>query len=161
MEFSVGDGYTYSADVTYPIVYESKEKAIEDFELLLLDKVEKIEQANIEKEKVYNDSNKLTNQFHKIKADKRLNEKYKNQQSLEVYEKINKHREEQVIPLEDKIKEIYTINFGGQNFSLDDFIYFHEDNPKKAGYCTPTISTLNEYFSSIENTLLNQKKIKP
>ena len=47
------------------------------------------------------------------------------------------------------------------NTSLDDFIYFHEDNHKKAGYCTPTISTLNEYFSSIENTLLNQKKIKP
>lgn len=159
MEFSVGDGYTYSADVTYPIVYSSKEEALHDFELMLIEKIDTLSVLHKERESYYEENDNIRQQLQKISSDKRMSEKDKEKKNQTLYQSFNDLRTQKISPLEDKIKEAETLSFGGQNFALHDFVYTKESNGQ-LDYCLPNISTLNEYFSSIEQNLSVGKKPK-
>lgn len=159
MEFTVGDQYTYSAEVTFPIVYESKEKALHDFELLLIEKIDSLFTLQKERTKIDDERYDLLQTLQKISPNK-MTPKEKEKYNITFGEKLQKLRHDKESPLELKIKETETILFGGQSFTLDQFVYLRESD-KQSDYCLPTIQTLDEYFSPVENTLVQSKKIKP
>ena len=159
MEFSVGDGYTYSADVTYPIVYSSKKEAIDDFELLLIEKVDTLSSLYKQRQDYYEDFEKIRTQIQKVTSDKRMSDKDKEKKTQSLYQSYADFREDKLNPLEEKIQEAEKVSFGGQIFPCDNFIYKKESD-NKMDYCLPSISTLDEYFSSIEHNLSQTKKMK-
>lgn len=159
MEFSVGDGYTYSADVTYPIVYSSKEEALHDFEIMLIEKIDTLSSLHKERESYYEENDTIRTQLQKISSDKRMSDKDKEKKTQALYQSFTELRIQKISPLEEKIKEVETISFGGQSFELHNFVYTKESNGQ-IDYSLPNIFTLNEYFSSIENNLSVSKKPK-
>lgn len=159
MEFSVGDGYTYSADVTYPIVYSSKEEALHDFELMLIEKIDTLSVLNKERESYYEENDNIRKQLQKISSDKRMSDKDKEKKNQVLYQSFTDLRNQKISPLEEKIKEAETLSIGGQSFDLYHFVYKKESNGE-LDYSLPNILTLNEYFSSIENNLSVSKKPK-
>lgn len=160
MEFSVGDGYTYSADVTYPIVYSSKNDALNDFELMLIEKIDALSALYQTRNSYYETSDKLRNELQKIASDKRISEKDKENKQKPLYESFHDLRIQKISPLEEKIKETELIHFGGQSFELHNFVYRRESD-QQFDYTLPNILTLNEYFSTIEKNLSLLKKNKP
>ena len=160
IEYSVGDGYTYSAEVTQPLVYSSKQDAIDDFELLLLSRIdvlEKIQQSK-EKDNLYHSYSKNLESLRNISSNKRLSEKDKEIKSKSLLEKISKDRENMDV-LENFIKSQYDIEFGGQSFDLSNFIYINE-NTKKYQYSLPNLYSLDEFFSHVEKNLTDKNSLK-
>lgn len=158
-EFSIGDGYTFSADCTQPVVYSSKEQAMEDFELLLITRIESLNENNLIKDKHYSEYNKLQQQFSKLNSDKRTSEKDKSSQLKTLIEKMTTFRDTKLDIVEKNIKELYTLDFGGQNFDLSNFIYLNE-NTKKHDYSMPHIFSLDDYFHHVENSHNKSKGLK-
>lgn len=158
MEFTVGDGFTYSSEVTYPIVYESKDKALHDFEILLIEKIDILYNLNEDLYEYEEQSCSLLKKLQKISADKRLNEKDKDKRRLAISQEFKHLQHNKITPLEKQIKDTETFLFGGQSFSLGQFVYIR-DTDKHTDYCLPNIHTLDEYYSHIEKTLDNHSQL--
>lgn len=138
LEYHVTDGYTYGYDVHLPMIYENREKAVEDlYELLVVTK-EKREELNLKIEGQRSESDKL---FKKIKnTNDEAKQKEYNENWLKSYEKVRE--------LENSYPK--EIHFGGQTICLSVF-----DINKNIEI--PTIYTLDEYFQSVEN----KPRLKP
>lgn len=156
MKFNVGDLYTYSAEVTFPIIYESKEKALHDFELLLIEKIDSLDNLQKERDTFYKKRNDLLKNLQKVSLDKKTT---KDKYNINICEQLQDLRETQEFPLEKKIKETETILFGGQSFTVDQFVY-KRDSDNQSDYCLPQIFTLDEYFSHLEKNHTPSKKLK-
>lgn len=159
MEFTVGDGYTYSAETTYPIVYCSKEEAVTDFELMLMETIQILSYLHQERDKLHKKDTSMLNKMRSISSDKRMSEKDKQKNSLAMSEQWKDFRENHVKPLDDKITALQTINFGGQQFELGDFIYTKEGTDE-LDYIMPNIMTLDDFYSTPEHNLSQTKKHK-
>jgi hypothetical protein len=158
MEFSIGDGYTYSADITYPILYSSKEEAIYDFELMIQEKIEKLSDLDKEREKLYKEYQKIKDSINSIQSNKRMSKKEQEKNLQKLMKEANQLFKMQIYPLDEKIKEVKNIEFGGQILKLEDFVYLKED--EKLKYILPTLYTLNEYFEKVEENLSQKQKLK-
>lgn len=162
IEYTVGDGYTYSADVTQPISYSSKKDAIDDFELLLLSRIDFLEklQNSKEKDNLYKSYSKNLEKIKEISLNKRLSEKDKELKSKSLLEQISKDRES-IDSIDKIIKSQYELDFGGQTLDLSHFIYINE-NTKKYQYSLPNLYTLDEFFFHVENNIAekNTRKLK-
>lgn len=159
MEFTVGDGYTYSSEVTYPILYSSKEDAVSDFELLLLENIQILSHLEKERDKLYEKNTSMLEKIRSISSDKRMSEKDKQKNSATLSQEWQDFRENQLKPLDDKISALQKIDFGGQLFDLSDFVY-HKENDQTMDYVMPNIMSLNDYYSTPENNLSQKKKLK-
>ena len=136
LELNIGDGYTFTSTASYPIVYESKEKALHDLELILIDK-----------------SLAFPKLIEKRDASFSALKKAPSNQ-LELYrEKYN-----ECCKIEEEIKEYRIISFGGQKFSFSDFVSIDDDD--KSTYEVPRIETLDEFFAHVEKRLDKPKTNK-
>ena len=122
-------------------------------------KLVKTYSAYKDRNSLYEENNKITRELAKISSDKRMSQKDKDKNNQTLYQSFTDLRNEKITPLEEKIKEVEVVSFGGQTFNLHDFVYKRESD-NQMDYCMPNISTLNEYFSSIEQNLSNTKKLK-
>lgn len=138
LQYHVTDGYTYGYDVQLPIVYENREKAVEDLYELLIKTKETQEKINIELEVFRSES---MNIFKKLKNIKDETEQAKyNQKWLDSYNKTK--------DLENSYPK--EVEFGGQKISLS-LLDINKDIE------IPTIFTLDEYFENVEN----KPRLKP
>lgn len=160
IEFGVGDGYTYSADLTFPIIYESKDKALHDFELLLIEKIDLSSQLQTQLYQHYEENTKILKELQRVSSDRRTSDKDKEKLNQKFYKELQDLRNNKMNPLDLQIKEAQNISFGGQQFELSTFTYQRESD-KQMDYTLPTIFTLDEYYHSLEQTLNQQKKLKP
>lgn len=160
IEYTVGDGYTYSAEVTQPISYSSKQEAIDDFELLILSRIDALEkiQNSKEKDKLFQSYSKSLESLKNISSNKRLSDKDKDIKSKSLLEQISKDRE--AIDTIDKfVKSQYEIEFGGQSLDLSNFIYINE-NTKKYQYTLPNLYSLDEFFFHVEKNVTDKNTPK-
>jgi hypothetical protein len=139
VEYSESDGFTYSCTNTLPIIYESKEKAISDFETLLLqhqinleDKQKKIEKSEEELARIRKVIFKLNENPEKEKELKKAN--------AEFMQAFKKDRE-----ISDSFPNEF--KFGGQNFYYSNF--FERNDEGKEYLSLPQIYTLDEFFSDV------------
>lgn len=162
IEYTVGDGYTYSAEVTQPLSYSSKQDAIDDFELLLLSRIDILDKHQNSKENdiLHQSYHKNLEKLKEISFNKRLSSDSKEKQSKKILEDINKNRED-INNFDNFIKKQYELEFGGQTFDLSNFIYINE-NTKKYQYSLPNLYTLDEFFFHVEKNLSekNTSKLK-
>lgn len=162
IEYTVGDGYTYSAEVTQPLFYSSKQDAIDDFELLLLSRIDILDKHQNSKENdiLHQSYHKNLEKLKEISSNKRLSSDSKEKQSKKILEDINKNRED-INNFDNFIKKQYELEFGGQTFDLSNFIYINE-NTKKYQYSLPNLYTLDEFFFHLEKNLSekNTSKLK-
>jgi hypothetical protein len=137
LNVTITDNFTYWIESHIPILYSSKEKAIEDLDILIHDyslKIIELEEkkSNIELVK----PSKNSYQFPKLYM-----EYLKNLQSVE-----------------KEIKKLYNFDFGGAQLSLDFFIDSENQLIK------PNIITIDEFFQhNYKNLNMNQsinKKLK-
>lgn len=159
MEFSIGDGYTYSADITYPVVHTSKEEAIYDFELMIQEKIEKLSDLDKEREKLYKEYHNIKDSIKSIQSNKRMNKKEQEKNLQKLTEEANQLFKMKIHPLDEKIKKVNNIEFGGQMLKLEDFVYLTEED-QKLKYTLPTLYNLNEYFEKVEENLYQKQKFK-
>lgn len=153
IEYTVGDGYTYSAEVTQPISYSSKQEAIDDFELLILSRIDALE-----KDKLFQSYSKSLESLKNISSNKRLSDKDKDIKSKSLLEQISKDRE--AIDTIDKfVKSQYEIEFGGQSLDFSNFIYINE-NTKKYQYTLPNLYSLDEFFFHVEKNVTDKNTPK-
>lgn len=137
VEYSVGDGFTYSATNTVPVLFSSKEEFIIIFEEKLIAQkklLELFDKKHIE----------LTNQrlevLKKISSFKNSKKSLKEQTQLvekaqQLHASIVELHNNDITPLE-------SIHLGGQKFYLDDFFVEKE-------VCLPQVFTIEEWFANI------------
>lgn len=137
----VGDGFTYSSVYTYPILYESKDKALFDLELLLNEYCELIKTHSIAMDVVNKKIAKLHMQLKKVKViDKDMTEKL-----LALYTESRTLSSE--LPV--------SFNFGGQDLEYSSFF---TSAITVIDLAMPRISSLNEYFDEVEKEFKNPVK---
>lgn len=138
MEYSVGDGYTYSCTNTIPILHSSKEDAISELETLILTMMEK--QAKIHKEiaKLQDEQRIALEKLQKQKQSDRLvvTDSGINKEFLSYHEKINS--------LWKEINDQFV--FGGQTLYYSNFIA----DGQKGEIQMPEFYTLDEFYANIE-----------
>lgn len=154
MIYTVGDGFTYSAELTTPIVYESKKDALDDLHLILLGFEDKHNKYNEDRDDIHNKMQSLVMRITKAqKADKDLlKEKSGNNKSLSNLQK-------EYSLLSEKYRNLVmpsTFEFGGNDFEYSDFIHFEEE---KIFIHLPNLYTVDEYFFYVEKNLENKKEI--
>lgn len=159
MEFTIGDGYTYSAESTYPILYSSKEDAVTDFELMLIESIQILTYLEKERDKLYEKNTTMLEKMRSITSDKRMSEKDKQKNSLALSQEWKDFRENELKPVDDKISALQIIEFGGQTFKLSDFVY-HREHDNQPDYVLPNIMTLDDFYANVENNLSQNKKLK-
>lgn len=160
MEFSVGDNFTYSAEVTLPIVYKSKESALHDFELLL---IEKIELQNLYQEELLINNrklNKIYNNIRHILDSKKLDLKQKETKKILLTKELQEFNQQNTYPLNEKIQENQKIFFGGQTTELSIFTS-QKEGSNRMQYFIPSIFTLDEFFKNVEPQLNITQSVKP
>lgn len=152
LQYTVGDGYTYYAENTVPIVYKDKKSAVEDFTLALLEHVDKQASHRLESEKLDDKQRKIYQKVENLKRHPKksaeLDEVYA--QFLEAYKAYSDHN----ASLSNEFE------FGGTTLEYSDFLY-RDDDTGKTGISEPTIFTLDEFFFTPENNLQTQVATKP
>lgn len=156
IEYTVGDGYTWSAEFKQPIIYSSKQDILDDLELIILEHFDNyIQQQQImlkleEKRNVILKELQALKDKNKPDTDK-IEAKYK--EFMNMAQKMKEQRE--------SFSEEF--DFGGATFSYSDF-YYKDDSGKMHVYM-PTVYTLDELFAPVEAKLQEQKSyvkiIKP
>jgi hypothetical protein len=138
LEYWVGDGFTYTAQLTMPIVYKSKQEAQDDLELLILDYIDQIKAHT---EIAQDLSNKRTNAYRKlsnINADK-------NKQAFDEAANKFKNLQEAACKHDDTLPK--NLMFGGATLNASDFYKFEDE---KYYPVQTTMHTLDEYFALVE-----------
>lgn len=141
LEFEKSDGCTYSCTNTFPIIYESKEKAEEDFffHLTQFEENKKVfEKEHVLLEKEFNKvTEKLKNRKDKAKEDESLNSAWR-----DAYDKMKKH------------EATFSNEFHFAVLTLDyyDFLEYYSEQ-KKYEIVMPNFYTLNEFFNEVEQTI--------
>lgn len=150
LEFTSGDGYTFSCENTLPLVYENKEQALFDLELLLIEYQEWSEthrQAGLKLEDIRNDAG---NHLRKVKEQVERNKK--NEKELEKALTEWQNAFAQCAAHSQVSKERETFIFGGQKLHYESFFYYAEDS-RKMVLSMPEIMTLEEFFAEVENSI--------
>lgn len=156
MEYTVGDGYEWSGTETVPFVYESAEKAIHDFECLLIAKFLELKTLLDEEQDLYATSKRYLQELSKIEMNHKLEKEDKARKIAECNAKILKHATEIIPQHREKIKAVQELKFGNQTFELECFRSYAEDEE----YDMPNIYSLDEYFEIVENPeLLNAEVV--
>lgn len=143
-EQTVGDGYTYSCTNTYPMLYESKELAISDFELLMLVAQEKQIDVNAKIELLQGTLDTLRtkmqhqNARHPPKTGQLTLAASTLQ--LEFFKTL-----EQITALSNEIKDEFV--FGGVSLRFSDFF----DGVLGSPIRMPTFFTVDEFFETVES----------
>ena len=144
VEYSVGDGFTYSATNTVPILFSSKEEFIIIFEEKLLEQKKLLEIFNKKHIELVNQRldilRKVSNMGYSkklLKEQSLLIEKTKLiEQAQQLHESIVELHKNNITPLE-------SLHIGGQHFYLDNF--FIEDE-----VYLPQVFTIEEWFANID-----------
>ncbi len=137
IEYSEGDGYTYSCTNTFPLLYENKEKAISDLESLLLQYQIDQEVLSKERETYFKKLQALSNSITHLKS-KKGKEKELEKAANDFLE--FKKNNERLTTSED------TFTFGGQELYYDHF--FERDGGEQT-LIMPSIYTLDEFFKDL------------
>lgn len=140
LEYTEGDGCTYSCTNTLPIVYESKDKAISDLETALLTHQISIEERN----KVLQHNEKKIEKYRTSVLQfngKKGKEKELEKVTEEFRQALSENRE-----IFNSISDEF--KFGGQSLYYSHF-FENEGDGKQAIYM-PNIYTLDEFFSDVE-----------
>lgn len=150
LEYTVGDGYTYSAENTVPIIYKDKQSAIDDFTLLLLEHIDALEIHRVQSEHLYSQQSKLHKKMLNVqrhpKKDKQQEEI--TQQFYEAHKAYVEHQK----------KLATTFMFGGTELQYSDFLYRADDETKDKVF-EPRICTLDEFYFYAEQNM-NQTPVK-
>jgi hypothetical protein len=138
IEYSEGDGYTYSCTNTFPLLYESKEKAISDLESLLL-------QYQIDQEVLLKERD---NYYKKLQA---LSDSITNLKSKKGKEKELEKVANDFLEFQQNNRDKFSLleqkfTFGGQELYYDHF--FERDGGEKI-LIMPSIYTLDEFFKDL------------
>ena len=138
VEYSVGDGFTYSATNTVPVLFSSKEEFIVTFEEKLIAQKKQLELFNKRHIEL---SNQRLEILKKISSSKNSKKPLKEQsllieQAQQLHESIVELHKNNITPLE-------SLHIGGQHFYLDNF--FIEDE-----VCLPQVFTIEEWFANID-----------
>jgi hypothetical protein len=149
MEYSVGDGYTYSSEVTYPIIYKDKPSAINDLELLVLKHLDDMENHTAKLDKL---AEKQNNLFKKIQN--KENKSKKGEPNDPIWTQLSEINAK--IMEQEKLFSNEFI-FGGTSLEYSNFYYMPEGT-NKYNLSLPTISTLDEFYASAQATLSNNPK---
>lgn len=140
LEYQESDGFTYNCTNTLAIVYASKEKAVSDFETLLLEHQEALEKKDKDLEVARAALEKARQNFYKV-MDKT---------------ETNSDRKKAEVALSEATKAYADIDasapdefkFGGQTLYYSNFSERSDSGEK---YLTePSIYTLDEFFSDVE-----------
>lgn len=147
VQYSLGDEYDSYGDEIKPILYESAEKAIHDFERLLVQKLQDLKALREEEltlEKAYQ-SYSIT--YHKAEFNKSLSVVEREKIMSEAVANMKNHG--QVVRPEFKQRKdaIEEFVFGNQSFELSNFI-----NRKAMQYELPVIQSVDDYFAEIEKS---------
>lgn len=138
LEYSIGDEYTYSAECTFPLVYEDKARAINDLELLIIEYLDNKEKNDKAIKKLQSLG---TNILKKINAQQ--NKKSKEITKLCKDYKENALQQNEIIA---QLKDDFV--FGGQTFYFQNFISSDGKNIQM-----PNIFTIDEFFANVEKKL--------
>ncbi len=138
MEYSVGDGYTFSCENTLPFIYENKEKAIDDLETFVLEYL-------VQKNKVKNDvaALQLIGNALVVKLKKAQNNK-QNSKPLDDLREAWAQNFQLQNEAQKQIKD--EILFGGQTIYLSHFV----SDDGKENIEMPIIYTLDEFYAAVE-----------
>lgn len=152
LQYTVGDGYSYYAENTVPIVYKDKQSAMDDFTITLLEYIDKLEIHRQESEKLGNKQSKLHQRLSNLQRHPKKSAEIDelNSQFLEAHKAYSEHNSS----LSNEFE------FGGTTLEYSDFLYRSDDTGKN-DISTPSIFTLDEFFFSPENTLQTQVVSKP
>lgn len=138
IEFEIGDGFTYSSTVTFPVVYSSKEDFLIDLEDNVANQLAEYnklkEQYNIAREKYTTSLNACISGKKKAPAveEKKLKEiRYIFETSEEIYKEL---------------KDSTNVKIGGQIFNIENFLIDLEEGV----FCSPCVYSLDEYFKQVE-----------
>lgn len=124
LKYTAGDGYSYRCDVVLPIRYLSKEDALDDFELLLLQYSPRQDNINV------------LEQECKILFDKAI--KNNNLQDADWLDK----REE----IDNLKTSCNVFEFAGRKFAYEEFLCYN-DTTKQYTNIMPEILTLDEWYN--------------
>jgi hypothetical protein len=137
VEYSVGDGFTYSATNTVPVLFSSKEEFIVTFEEKLIAQKKQLELFNKRHIEL---SNQRLEILKKISSFKNSKKSLKEQTQLveksqQLHTAIVELHNNHITPLE-------SLHIGGQKFYLDDFFVEKE-------VFLPQVFTIEEWFANI------------
>ena len=137
VEYSVGDGFTYSATNTVPILFSSKEEFIIIFEEKLIAQKKQLELFNKRHIELSNQRLEILKKISSFKNSKKLLKEQIQlvEQAQQLHESIVELHKNNITPLE-------SLHIGGQHFYLDDFFVEKE-------VCLPQVFTIEEWFANI------------
>ena len=137
VEYSVGDGFTYSATNTVPILFSSKEEFIIIFEEKLLEQKKLLEIFNKKHIELVNQRLDILRKVSNMGYSKKLLK-----EQIQLVEKAQQLHESIVELHNNHITPLESIHIGGQKFYLDDFFV------EKEVYL-PQVFTIEEWFANI------------
>lgn len=148
MIYTVGDGFTYSAESTIPIIYTSKKDALEDLHLILLGFEEKYMTYNTDKENIQQQIKSLVMKISKAQKEDKILLKEKSGNNTDLIDL----KKEYLILSEKYTKLVIpsSFEFGGNDFEYQSFIHFEDE---KINISLPNLYTVDEYFFYVEKNL--------
>lgn len=148
IEYSVGDGYTWSGEFKQPIIYSSKQDILDDLELIILEHIDSYAKQRTIMLQLEEERNVILKELQVLKNKNKpdtnqIEAKY--QEFMDMAQKMKEQRE--------SFSEEF--DFGGATFSYSDF-YYKDESGKMHTYM-PTVYTLEELFAPVEAKLQEQK----
>jgi hypothetical protein len=138
------DGFTFSTNDHVPVIFSSKEEFLITLEDTIKDNLKQIKSLDALHEIGQEKFEKLSTILQKNK---------KMQAEVELLEELTATRQ-WISSLELKIKNFRTIQLGGQEFQLSNFLATSHEGDERTEYIhLPQVFTLDEYFAHVEKNL--------